>query len=62
VITISKVVHRLKLFVNNSDACFVGPAGDFLDIGGGFAHVGKFLVDILGGFNGSLGVEFGCTS
>jgi hypothetical protein len=60
VITISKVVHRLKLFVDNSDAGFVGSACDLLDICGRFSLVGKLLVDSLGGFDCSLGGKFSC--
>jgi hypothetical protein len=60
VITISEVVHRLELFVDNSDAGFVGSAGDFLDIRCGLAQIGKFFVDVLRSFNSGLGVEFSC--
>jgi hypothetical protein len=59
VVTISKVVHRLELFIDNSNTGFVGSAGDFLDICCGFSLVGKLLVDSLGGFDSSLGMEFG---
>jgi len=33
VITISEVIHRLELLVNDSDTSFVCAASDFLDIG-----------------------------
>jgi len=60
VIAIGKVIHGLELFVDNSNAGFVGAAGNFLDIGGGFTHILKLVVNGLCGFDGGLGVEFGC--
>ena len=47
VVAISEVVHRLELFVDNSDTGFVGPAGNRLDIGSGLALVCKLFVDSL---------------
>jgi hypothetical protein len=60
VVTISEVVHGLKLLVDDSDASLVCAAGDFLDVFGGFTHIGELLVDALCGLDGGLGVEFGC--
>ena len=62
VVTIGKVVHGLELFVDNSDAGFVSAAGNLLDVCGRFAHILKLVVNSLCGFDGSLGVEFGCGS
>lgn len=58
VVTISKIVHWLKLLVNDSDASFVGAIGDLLDIGSRLAHLSQLLVDDLGCLNGRLRVEF----
>jgi hypothetical protein len=58
VIAIGEVVHWLELFVDDADACFVGSAGDGFDVGCGFAFVLESLVDVLGGLDGSLRVEF----
>jgi hypothetical protein len=62
VVAVSEVIHWLELFVDDSDAGFVGSAYNSLDIGGGFAHIGKLLVDFLRSFDGSLGMEFSCNS
>jgi len=60
VVTISEVIHRLELFVDDSDASFVSSASDLLDIGSGLALVSKLLVNSFCGFDGGLGVKFGC--
>lgn len=39
VVAVGEVVHGFELFVDNADAGFVGSAGDFLDVFGGFAFV-----------------------
>lgn len=59
VVTVGKVVHGLELLVDDTHAGFVRAAGDGLDVGGGFALGFKGVVDLLGGFDGGLGVEFG---
>jgi hypothetical protein len=59
VVAIGEVIHGLELFVDNADAGFVGAAGYFLDVGGGFALVGEGLVDAFCGFDCGLRVEFG---
>jgi hypothetical protein len=58
-ITISKVVHRLELLVDNPNASFMCSAGNVLDISGRFSLVSELLVDSLCSFNCSLRVEFG---
>ena len=57
VVTVSKVVHGLELFVNDANASLVGTVGDLLDVLGGLSERSKLLVDDLGSLNGSLGVE-----
>lgn len=47
------------MFVDDADAGFVGAAGNGLDVGCGLAFVLESLVDVLGGLDGGLGVEFG---
>lgn len=62
VVTVGKVVHGLKLLVNNADASLVGAVGDLLDVFGGLAKLSELLVDGLRTFNGGLGVELGYMS
>lgn len=59
VITIGKVVHRLELLVNDTDACLVGAVSDLLDVGGGLSKSLELHVDDLSGLNRGLGVELG---
>ena len=59
VVTIGKVVHSLKLLVDNANACLVSAVCDRLDILGALAHSRELLIDDLSGLNGSLGVELG---
>jgi hypothetical protein len=59
VITVSEVIHRLELLIDDSDAGFVCAACDVLNICCRFSLVGQLLVDSLGGFDGGLRVEFG---
>jgi hypothetical protein len=40
----------------------VRAAGDGLDVGSRLVHGLELVVDNLGGFDGSLGVEFGCVA
>ena len=58
VVTVGKVVHGFELFVDDTDASFVGADGDVLDVFGSLAHLGEGTVDVLGSLDGSLGVEF----
>jgi len=58
VIAIGEVVHWLELFVDDANAGFVGAAGDFFNIGGGFALFLELEVDGFCGFDSGLGVEF----
>lgn len=57
VVAVGEVVHGFELLVDDADAGFVCAVGDFLDVLGGLAHLGEFLVDDLCGFDGGLGVE-----
>jgi hypothetical protein len=36
-VTVGEVIHGLELFVNDADARFMSPVGDFLDIGSSLA-------------------------
>lgn len=58
-ITISKVLHGLELFVDDADASLVCPVDDTLDIRGGLAKLLELLVQALGSLDGGLGVELG---
>ena len=58
-IAVGEIIHGFVLFVDDADAGFVGAADDGFDIGCGFAPGFKFSVDLFGGFDGGLGVEFG---
>jgi len=58
VVTVGKVVHGLKLLVDDADTSFVSAVGDFLDVRGGLAERLKLLVDDLSGLNCGLRVEF----
>lgn len=60
-VTVSEVVHGLELLVDNADAGLVCAVHDLLDVLGGLAHGLELLIDPLGGFNGGLGVELGCS-
>lgn len=57
-IAICEVVHGLELFIDDTDAGVVGTNLDILDIFRGLAHLGECGVYVLGGLDGSLGVEF----
>ena len=59
VIAVGEVVHGFMLFVDDADAGFMGAAGDGFDVLGRFALLRELGVDLLGGFDGGLGVEFG---
>ena len=58
VIAVGEVVHGFVLFVDDADAGFVGAAGDGFDVFCRFVLRGELGVDLLGGFDGGLGVEF----
>lgn len=59
VITVRKVVHGLELFVDDTDAGFMGADFDVFDIFNGLAHLGQSCVYVLSRLNGSLRVKFG---
>jgi hypothetical protein len=59
VVTVRKVLHGLELLVNDTDASFVGPVYNALDIFGTLAHGFELLVQALGSFNSSLRVKLG---
>ena len=59
VVSVGEVVHGFVLFVDDADAGFVGAAGDGFDVFSGLASFCELCVDLFGGFDGSLGVEFG---
>lgn len=59
VVAVGEVVHGLELLVDDADARFVRADRDVFDVGGGFAAGGELRVDVFGGFDGGLGVEFG---
>ena len=54
VVAIGKVVHGLMLFIDDTDAGFVGADGDGFDVFGGFAAFFEVSVDMFCGFDGSL--------
>ncbi len=58
-IAIGEVVHWFVLLVDDTNAGFVGAAGDVFDVFGRLAHLFQLRVDSLGGFNSGLGMEFG---
>ncbi len=58
-VTVGEVVHGFVLFVDDANTRFVGANGDGFDVFGGFAAFLKVGVDVFGGLNGGLGVEFG---
>ncbi len=60
VVAVGEVGHGLELLVDDADAGFVGADGDGFDVGGGFGDGFECVVYLGGGFDGSLGVEFGC--
>ena len=59
VVAVGEVVHGFVLLVDDADAGFVGAAGDGFDVLCGFALLCELGVDLFGGFDGGLGVEFG---
>ena len=59
VVTIGKVVHRLELLVNDTDARLVGAVSDLLNVGGSLSKSLELHVDDLSGLDRSLGVELG---
>jgi len=58
-VAVGKVVHGFVLFVNDANARFVGADGDGFDVFGGFASLFEVCVNVLCGFDGGLGMEFG---
>jgi hypothetical protein len=61
VVTVGKVVHRLELLVDNPNASLVGPVNNAFNVFGGLAKGLQLNVKLLGGLNGSLRVELGCS-
>lgn len=59
VVSVGEIVHGFVLFVDDADASFMGAAGDGFDVFRGLALFCKLGVDLFGGFDGGLGVEFG---
>jgi len=59
VVAVGEVVERLMLLVDDADAGFVRAACHLLDVLCGFAACLEVGVDLLRGFDGRLGVEFG---
>ena len=59
VVSVGEVVHGFVLFVDDADASFMGTAGDGFDVFCGLALFCELDVDLFGGFDGGLGVEFG---
>lgn len=60
VIAVGEVVHWFVLLVDDADAGFVRADGDGGDVACGFAALGELVVDLLGGFDGGLGMELCC--
>ena len=58
VVSVSEVVHRFVLFVDDADTSFVGAAADGFDVFCGLALFCHLGVNLFGGFDGRLGVEF----
>ncbi len=58
-VAIGEVVEGLVLLVDDADAGFVRAACDLLDVLCGFPACLEVGVDLLRGFDGGLGVEFG---
>ena len=59
VVAVGEVVHGFVLFIDDADAGFVGADDDRFDVGGGFVALLERGVDLFGGFDRGLGVEFG---
>jgi hypothetical protein len=58
-VTIRKVLQGFELLVNNPDAGFMGPNGDFFDVFGCLAQLFQSCINMLGSLNGGLRVKFG---
>ena len=61
VITVSKVLHRLELLIDDANAGLVRTVHDTLDVFGALAHCRQLLVEALRSFDGGLGVELSWT-
>ena len=61
VITVSEVVHRFVLLVDDANARLVGADDHFLDVYGLFPACLQLRVNVFCPLDGSLGVEFRCS-
>lgn len=59
VVSISKIVQRLKLFVDDPNAGLVRSDDDALDVTGRFILYFQLIVDVFCSFNSRLRVKFG---
>lgn len=58
-IAIRKVIHGLKLLINDANTSLMGTASDVLDIRRALAHSSKLVVDVLSRLDSGLRVELG---
>ena len=58
-VTVRKVVHRLELLVDDTNASLVSTVDNLLDVLGTLAQSCELLVHVGGGLNGGLRVELG---
>lgn len=59
VVTVGEIVHWFVLFIDYPDAGFVSANDNKFDVFCGLALLLERSVDLLSGFDGGLGVEFG---
>lgn len=59
VVTVSEVLHRLELLVNDTDAGLVRPVSHAVNILSRLAHLLQLLVQTLCSLNGRLRVKLG---
>jgi len=59
VVSVGEIVHRFVLFVDDADTGFVGADDNRLDVFGTFSLFLEGCVNLFGGFDGGLGMEFG---
>ena len=60
-VSVGKVVHGFKLFIDDTDAGFVGAVDHILDIFGGLSHLLRSCINSFGCLNRSLRVKFRCS-
>lgn len=58
VISVGEVVHGFMLFINDTDAGFMGATGNRFDVFCRFSLLRELGIDYFGSFDGRLGVEF----